>query len=68
MSSLPWNSPGATTCHCSECDAKPEPACVVCKGDCIPLNDLGECAACQPREEETCEEYADRVRAIRGAR
>ena len=65
MSSLPWNSPGATTCHCDSCDAKPEPACVVCKADCIPLNDAGECAECEPKETETCEEWLARTRARR---
>ena len=65
MSSLPWNSPGATTCHCSDCDAKPEPACVVCKGDCIPLNDAGECAECAPREDETCEDWLERMKTRR---
>lgn len=61
MSSLPWNSPGATTCRCSDCDAKSGPACKVCGHDEIPLNDLDECAACAPKEGETCEEWAERT-------
>jgi len=68
MSSLPWNSPGATTCHCSDCDAKPEPACVVCRADDVPLNDDGLCAMCCPGEDEICEDYAARMRRIRSAR
>ena len=61
MSSLPWNSPGAFVCHCSSCDAKPEPACKVCGHDEIPLNNAGECAECAPHGEETCEEWRARV-------
>ena len=61
-----WNSPGATTCHCDTCDGKSGPACVVCRGDCIELNDAGECAECAPKEDETCEEFIDRAKARRG--
>lgn len=68
MSDIPWNSLGPFTCHCDSCDAKPEPACKVCGADCIPLNDLDECATCQPREDETCEEYEARVRTIRSGK
>ena len=57
-----WNS-GAVpaTCHCRDCDAKPDPACVVCGEDEIELNEMGECAECAPREDETCEGWAARV-------
>ena len=42
-------------CHCSDCDAKPEPepACSGCAADDVPLNDEGLCAMCQPGEEES---------------
>ncbi len=43
----------------------PEPACVVCKGDCIPLNEAGECADCAPKEDETCEEWLERMKTRR---
>jgi len=44
---------------------KGTPACVVCKADGIPLNDAGECAGCEPREEETCEAWIERTKARR---
>ena len=61
-----WND-GArpVTCHCSDCDAKPGPACKVCGHDETPLNDFDECAECRPREEETCESWDARVAARR---
>lgn len=62
MSALPWNIPGPFVCHCSDCDAPPEPACVICRADYVGLNEQGECAECAPREDETCEEWADRVK------
>lgn len=60
-------------CHCSTCDALPEPACSVCKADEIPLdfNDLSDeylCATCAPREGETCGDYIARCREIRSAK
>ena len=39
----------------------PEPACVICRADCIPLNDMDECADCAPRDEETVAEWEARV-------
>lgn len=42
-----------------------EPACSVCGEDCIPLNDAGECAECEPKEDETCAEWIDRTKARR---
>lgn len=71
MSSLPWNSPGATTCHCDRCAALADPECSLCGADGIPLewDDLSReylCATCAPREGETCGDYIDRCREIRG--
>ena len=48
-------------CHCSECDAAPEPACSTCRADCVPLDGEGYCPECRPREEETCAEWEERV-------
>ena len=48
---------------------RPEPApeaCVVCRADGIDLNDQGECAECAPREDETCEEWEERMKGRRG--
>ncbi len=52
-------------CHCSDCDAPPEPACSVCGHDYIPLDEDGHCANCAPREDESCEDYVARCREIR---
>ena len=68
MSALPWNSPGPSTCHCDSCDAQPGPACKICGKDEIALNDLDECADCAPREDETCDQYVDRVLATRSGK
>ncbi len=61
-----WND-GArpVTCHCSDCDAKPEPSCVICRADGVDIDDWGHCPECRPREDETCEAYEARVAARR---
>ena len=48
-------------CHCSDCDAEPEPACSGCRADDVPLDDDGLCAMCRPGEDETCAEYDARM-------
>ena len=59
---MSWND-GAVprTCHCSTCDAPPEPACTNCKADCAEIDERGLCAMCRPIDEETCEDWENRV-------
>lgn len=61
-----WND-GAVPriCHCSDCDAPPEPACKVCQGDGIEIDEWGLCAECRPTETETTAEYEERMQGRR---
>lgn len=39
--------------------------CRWCGEDYVALNDLDECAKCEPGEDETCEEHAARMRTVK---
>ena len=51
-----------------EPDYDDEPACSICHCDGLELTGGGLCLACAPREDESCADWEDRVRARRAGK
>lgn len=62
---MAYASEGRHSSDCDCCNAPPDPFCSVCRADGIDISEDGLCAECAPTEEETCEDYAARVRKIK---